>query len=219
MTDLSSPQMQRIFKSVHRLNVSLYVVMVLIMLTGIGLGILMSTRFGDYYGGFDWAQITYIVMLGVTFLYALAVLGLNFWTRKPYRTTLVAFVAETYSAHEKTLCGGKNVEVSIYLIGDKITVAKQGEEDLIYFDISSVKNYYSVCAYISSLVKKYLWAYYWANAEKDGYYSVCIADAINKKSKVSKVIEGGKAVKDCSKNPFVKYGYLSAEDAEEKTAV
>ena len=55
MSELSSPHMQRIIRSVHRLNISLYAVMLLIMLSGVGLSVLMATRFGDYYGGFDWA--------------------------------------------------------------------------------------------------------------------------------------------------------------------
>ena len=209
MTDLSSPQMQRICKSTQRLNVSLYIVMLLIMLSGIGLIVLMSTSLGDYYGGLDWAQITYIVLLALMFLYALAVFGLNLWIRKPYRSMIQAYVADTFAAHADILKGGKNVEISVYLIGDRLTVAKQGVEELIYFDLSSVKKYYSVCANVTSLVKKYLIAYYSANCAGDGYYSVAVTDSINKKNKVYRVVEGGAAVTDCAKNPFVKRGYIS----------
>lgn len=203
--------MQRMFKSVQRLNFSLYVIMVLIMLSGIGLAVLMPTRFGDYYGGFDWAHITYIVMLAVTFIYAVAVLILNLWTRKPYRNALIAYVAETFAQNEDILKGGKNVEIELYFIGDRLTVAKQGSQELIYFDLSSIKNYYSVCSNLFSLVKKYLFAYYGANCKKDGYYSVAVTDAINKKPKVIKVVEGGETVKDCAKNPFVVRAFIAYE--------
>lgn len=209
MTDLSSPEMQRIFKSVRRLNLSLYAVMLLIMLSGIGLAVVGLTGAIGYYGELDWAQITYIVMLAVTFAYAVAVLVLNLLTRKPYRNALCSYVAESFKGHESTLAGGKNVEVEIYLIGDRICVAKQGSEDLIYFDLSAVKRYYNVCAYAASLVKKYLTAYYCATCAKGGYYSVTVTEAINKKPKILKVVEKGAPAKDISKNPFIVNGYVS----------
>ncbi len=209
MTDLSSPQMQRLFKSVHRLNISLYVVMLLIMLSGIGLAALMTTRFGSYYGGLDWAQITYIVLLSVTFLYALVVLALNLLTRKPYKEAMCAYIAGALGSRSSILAGGKNVEISLYLIADRLCVAKQGSEELIYIDLAPVKGYYSVCSRIISLVKKYLTAYYTANVQTGGYYSVVITDVIGTKAKIHKVAEGGAAVCDCTRNPFVKEGYIS----------
>ena len=212
MTDLSSPNMQRIFKSVHRLNVSLYIVMLLIMLSGIGLAVLMATRLGNYYGGLDWAQITYIVILGITFLFAIAVLALNLWTRKPYKSALATYVADTFAMHETVLKGGKNVEVEMYFIGDKLTIAKQGCEELIYFDLAPIRRYSGSCTYIFSLVKKYLYAYYGVNAKKDGYYSVAVTDAIGGKPRVFKAVEGGEATKDCAKNVFVVRGDIALEN-------
>lgn len=200
--------MQRIFKSIRRLNVCLYAVMLLIMLTGIALAVVGLTRVTGYYGVMDWAQITYIVMLAATFLYSIVVLILNLRTRKPYNEALEAYVAEGFEASGEALKGGKNVEISVYLIGDKLTVAKQGEENLIYFDLVSVKKYYNVCAKITSLVKKYLTAYYCVNCESGGYYSVAITDAINNKPKIAKVAENGAPVKDVSKNPFVVNGKI-----------
>lgn len=208
MTDLSSSEMQRIFKSIRRLNVCLYAVMLLIMLTGIALAVVGLTRVTGYYGVMDWAQITYIVMLAATFVYSVIVLIINLRTRKPYNEALTDYVAEGFKASGETLAGGKNVEISIYLIGDRLTVAKQGVEEPDYFDLTAVKKYYNVCAKITSLVKKYLTAYYSVNCESGGYYSVTVTDAINKKPKIAKVVENGAPVKDCSKNPFVVNGKI-----------
>ena len=208
MTDLSSSEMQRIFKSIRRLNVCLYAVMLMIMLTGIALAVVGLTRVTGYYGVMDWAQITYIVMLAATFVYSIVVLILNLRTRKPYNDALTDYVAEGFEASGETLKGGKNVEISVYLIGDRLTVAKQGVEEPVYFDLTSVKKYYNVCAKITSLVKKYLTAYYSVNCTEGGYYSVTVTDAINKKPKIARVVENGAPVKDCSKNPFVVNGKI-----------
>lgn len=216
MTDLSTPEMQRIFKSVRRLDISLYIIMCLIMLSGIGLAVVGLTRVVGYANKMDWAQILYIVMLAATFVYSVIVLILNIRIRKPYREALLQYVADGFSGQAQVLEGGKNVEISIYLIGDRLAVAKQGAEDLIYFDLSSVKKYYNVCANVTSLVKKYLTAYYFANCTDGGYYSVVITDAINKKPKIIKVVEDGAPVKDCSKNKYIISGiipYAKTENA------
>lgn len=208
MDKLSSPRMQRIFKSIRRLNISLYAVMLLLMLSGISLCVLMSTRFGNYYGGLDWAQIAYIVILAITFVYSAAVLILNLTTRKPYKAALRAYIASVFSAQEDILKGGADVEIAIYLLGDRLCVARQGEERLIYIDLSSVRNYYSVCSDIASLIKKYLAAYYGVNADGEGYRSAVIVNSAGGKAKAIKAVEGGAPVKDLARNPFVKYGYL-----------
>jgi len=211
MTDLSSPEMQRIFKSVRRLNVNLYAVMLLIIVSCIGLAVISLTGVIGYYGGLDWAHITYVVMLAATTVYAVIILILNLRTRKPYRDALCTYVAEIFSAHSETLKGGKNVEIETYLIGDRLCVAKQGSEDLIYFDLTAVKKYYNVCSAVFVLIKKYIAAYYTLTFEQGGYYSVTLTDAINGKPKIMRIVEGGAPAVKCDKNPFVANGYITAD--------
>lgn len=205
--------MQQTIKSLRRLDTCLYAVLVLLLITCVSLNVFVALSAQNPGTGLSWAQILYIVVLSATLVYGVVMEVVIHRVRKPYVKDMQQFVTDTFEAHEDTLKGGKNVEVSIYLVGEKLTVAKQGSEDLIYFDLAPVKKSSNVCGFVLSLVKKYLSAYY-VNNLADGYYSVAVTDAVSK-PKVKKVIENGAPVKPKARNPFLKAADGEKTETEE----
>lgn len=200
MIDLSAPEMQATFKKLQRVSLATNIVMCVVAAACAGIAIWLSTVTRGYV---DWAVIMFYVLLALIPAYLIFILVWEFKVRKGYRETMRRYVAEGFEGIN-ILQGGRTAVIELSLAGDKLVVMREGRGEYAQFDLSPVKSYTSVCAYVVKCVKDYVCDYYYLAAKRGGAESVKLINNVNGKAKTYVYVEGGAPLKDRSKSYYVK---------------
>ncbi len=202
MIDLSLRENRALFKKLQRLNAANNVLMCVISVVSAALAIWALSAQSGSRNPFDWAEILLLVLIGTVVVLGVLFLALQFKIRKPYNNLIYGAVAEAFK--DKKLLNGDKVELELVLVGDKLTLFRQGTDEVVQLDLSPVKTYTSVCAALCDRMKKYVYSYYFINGAAD----VVLHDKINRKEKVYRVVENGKPLKNCKNGYFIKNGLI-----------
>lgn len=209
MTDLSSPEMQSIFKKLQRTTIVTNVIMVAITLAAAGVAIWASTL--GPRDSTDWAEIFFFILLGLIMAYLCFIIVWEFLLRIKNKRYLCTFISEGYRAVPELTAGG-DAKFELLLVGDKLTVMREGCEKYVQYDLSPVKSFTGVCANIVRLSKLYLVDFYCAQDTEgktltgtSGVNSVTLCDKVRGKNKILVIKEDGKPRKTVNAESLKKW--------------
>lgn len=212
MTDLSSPEIQAVFKKLQRTTIITNVIMCVVTVAAAGVAIWASTL--GPRDSTDWAEILFFVLIGLIFVYFCFVIVWEVRLRIKCKRYLCSFIAEGY-ATEPSLTAAGDAAYELMLVGDKLTVmrtacqnsaANGADGKYIQFDLSCVKTFTGVCANLARYARDYLTAYYTVRGGAD---EVKITDNIHGNAKIRTVVKGGTVCKQLFPNAFVKWGLIT----------
>lgn len=204
--DLRSPHMQSLFKKMQRTSLATNFIMCVVTVLCAAIAIWSAVKMPRRVA-VTWAEILFLILLGLIVALGVALVAFGWLTRKPYVRLMHRFVAQGFEEHPALFAGG-NASFEVVLVGDKLTVMRAGCDDFAQFDFDPIKNFTGVCASTAGKVKKYIRDYYFLHAAEKGADSVLLEDRIARNPKVRRLVEGGKPVKDCSRSYFVKHGFI-----------
>ncbi len=207
MTDLSSPQMQATFKKLRLTSIITNAAMgvATVVFTAIAVRVTINA---PRTAGMSWAEILFLVLLGVIFACALAIAIFEIKLGKPYEYALHSFIAEGFYAHKAMLTGGGEAVYELMLAGDKLVIMRYGLSELAEFDLSPVKAYATVCAGTVKKAEKFLLQYFYLKGAELNFTDVTIKNSVKKKARVRTVLRGGQPVKNYSRGYFIKRGLI-----------
>lgn len=202
MIDLSSPELQAIFKKLKRTSLFASIIMAAFTIGCATLAIWAAVTIPKS-KGMGWAETLFLVLLGVIVAFLLTIFIFEFVLHKPYMRTVYKYIAEGFEGADGIL-EGEYSTISMMLAGDKLTVMREENGKVAQFDLSPVKSFTSVCSFIVSGAKRYICDYYFVNGAK----SVILKDSVRGKEKVKIIANETKKIKDRKNSYFIRSGII-----------
>lgn len=209
MTDLSAPEVQSDLKKLQRTTIVTNAMMGVVTIVAASIAIWAGTL--KQWTDKSWAEIFFFILLGMLAAYFVFVIVWEIKLRQKISAALHGVVADGFKERQSLFKSGSEAHFDISLAGDKLIVMREGCPEYAQLDLSPIKSFTGACSGMVRYATDYVRACCSLAAQKGEITQAYLTDSIRPKQKKYVLVENGAAVKDASKNYFVKHGMVSPD--------